>query len=200
MKKLMIAVAIVCAAAFSQAATVSWNIDGLKDSSGSALNGGYAYVFTNKGDNKVDQATLIAALSAATDAASFTTALGSSYITPLSGAVSSGSLSAGPMDVSASGLKENTSGTKLFAVVLDTATITDSSNWYVSDYSNIAKTLTDASVGSTEFAITDVGSATASNWHAIKTSSDPTPGGVPEPTTGLLVLLGVAGLALRRRA
>ena len=189
MKKLMIAVAIVCAAALSQAATVSWSLTGLQNSSGEALSG-YAYVFTNKGDNKVDQATLVAALTAATDAASFTTALGTNYIAPLSGAVTAGGISFGPSDVSASGLKENTSGTKLFAVVIDTATITDSSNWYVTEYSNTAKVLTDAAVGSTSFDITDTGSHAAASWTAVA---------APEPTSGLLLLLGMAGLALRRK-
>jgi hypothetical protein len=187
MKKIMIAAAIVCATVLSQAATVSWSLSGLQNSKGEALSG-YAYVFTNKGDNKVDQATLIAALSAATDAASFTTALGSNYVAPLSGAVTAGSISFGPSDASTSGLKENQSGTKLFAVVIDTATVTDETKWYVTEYSNTAKVLTDAAVGSTSFDIIDTGSHTAANWQA-----------VPEPTSGLLLLLGVAGLALRRK-
>ena len=41
-------------------------------------------------------------------------------------------------------------------------------------------------------------SAVPSSWDI--TVPGPTPPVVPEPTTGLLVLLGVAGLALRRRA
>ena len=187
MKKIMIAVAIVCAAALSQAATVSWSLTGLQNSEGKALSG-YAYVFTNKGDNKVDQATLIAALSAATDAATFTAALGSNYIAPLSGAVTAGGISFGPADASTSGLKENQSGTKLFAVVIDTATITDETKWYVTEYSNTGKVLTDAAVGSTSFDIIDTGSHTAANWQA-----------VPEPTSGILLLIGMAGLALRRK-
>ena len=41
--------------------------------------------------------------------------------------------------------------------------------------------------------------AAPSSW-AITVPTQPTPPVIPEPTTGLLVLLGVAGLALRRRA
>ena len=40
----------------------------------------------------------------------------------------------------------------------------------------------------------------AAGWYAVSSAPEPIPGGVPEPTSGLLVLLGVAGLALRRRA
>ena len=42
----------------------------------------------------------------------------------------------------------------------------------------------------------DLDAGTAANGY---TPSGPTPPVVPEPTTGLLVLLGIAGLALRRR-
>ena len=45
----------------------------------------------------------------------------------------------------------------------------------------------------------DITTAVPTSWD-VTVPSQPTPPVVPEPTTGLLVLLGVAGLALRRRA
>jgi len=57
-------------------------------------------------------------------------------------------------------------------------------------FTSAEKTATGADVGSTSIAFANQSSATqtASNWV-----------NVPEPTSGLLMLLGMAGLALRRR-
>ena len=64
-------------------------------------------------------------------------------------------------------------------------------NWYITETSAGAKTgASDSALGSAAFDIADVGSHTAGNWTAVA---------APEPTSGLLMLLGMAGLALRRR-
>ena len=57
-------------------------------------------------------------------------------------------------------------------------------------FTSAAKEATGADVGATSIAFANQSSATqaSGNWAA-----------VPEPTSGLLMLLGVAGLALRRR-
>ena len=192
MKKLVMAVAVVASAICAQAATVNWSVSGLQDSTGAALNGGYAYVFTTKGDNATTVAALTAALAATTDATTFQAALdGFTYMSGLSGAVAGGSQSVSDVLISASGLKPNTSNTKLFALILDTATVTDASHWYVTETSAGAKTgASDTALGTANFNITDTGSHTAANWTAVA---------APEPTSGLLMLLGMAGLALRRR-
>ena len=189
MKKLIIALGVM-AAACAEAATVNWSVMGLQDKTGAALNGGYAYVFTTKGDYATTVAALTTTLAAATDATTFKAALGEfTSMTALSGDVNAGAQSSGELSISASGLKPNTSGTKLFALIIDTATITDSTYWYVTETSNSAKTgASDSAIGTAAFSISDTGSHTASNWAA-----------VPEPTSGLLMLLGMAGLALRRR-
>ena len=187
MKKLMIAAAIVCAAAFAHGATASWLLSDLVDKNGSAASG-YAYTFTTA-NTTIDAVT--AALVATTDAATFSAALTSlGYVSQLSGSVSSGVYSSGDKVLSEAGIPTNTRQ-QLFSVVIDTATLTDESNWYITGLSNKTKTA--------EYTLSDEGSSTASNWTAVKAASEPIPGGVPEPTSGLLVLLGVAGLALKRK-
>lgn len=192
MKKLVLVVSAIATAVASQAATVNWSVSSLQDASGNALNGGYAYVFTTKGANATTVAALTAALEAATDAKSFQSALsGFTYMTALSGAVSGGSQGVSDVLISASGLTPNTSNTKLFALITDTATITDDTNWYVTGLSGGAKTgASDTALGAANFTVPDTGSHTAGNWKAVA---------APEPTSGLLMLLGMAGLALRRK-
>ena len=197
MKKLIIAAAIVCAAVASQAATVSWSLQGLKGKDGNDLSSGYVYTFCTKGSYATTVAAVTAALTdaAVVDATSFQTALsGFTQISSLSGTLSSaGTLDLSGVDLATSGVPGSQSGTRLFAVVLDTATLTDSSNWYITTTSGSVKTPDASTSLNAAFALTDTGSATASNWHAIKSES------VPEPTSAMLLLLGVAGLALKRK-
>ncbi len=195
MKKLMIVAALVCAAAISEAATVSWQLSGLKDKSGSALSTGYVYTFCTKGDYATTVALVQAALTAdsVVNAATFQTALNSyTSISSLSGNLTgSGAFEVSGVDLASAGIPGNQSGTRLFAVVLDTATITDESNWYITGTTGSVKTPSATSSLNASFQLADTGSATASNWHAV--------GNVPEPTSGLLILLGIAGLALKRK-
>jgi hypothetical protein len=87
------------------------------------------------------------------------------------------------------GLTEDTSYYAFAVVVDDTLSETDgTSKFYVTNVKNF--TTASGSDGSSSLAIGSQGtaSAVASNWHAI-----------PEPTSGLLMLLGMAGLALKRK-
>ena len=78
-----------------------------------------------------------------------------------------------------------------FAVIFDTSSISDASKVFVSQA--YADGEVPGSGGLTaNFASGLVGGAkTAGGWQQV--------GAIPEPTSGLLLLLGVAGLALRRR-
>ncbi len=190
MKKLVLTAAIVCATVMSHAATVSWSISGLQDSTGAALNG-YAYTFTTKGDSATTIAAVTAAFASVTDAKSFNTALGGlSYLSDLSGAVSGGAIKFTKVDQASAGIAEKTSNTQLFALVVDSNPVSDDANWYITGLSAGKKTAADSTTTDTAFSYTDTGSHTAGNWKAVA---------APEPTSGLLMLIGMAGLALRRK-
>ena len=194
MKKLMIAAAIALVAVAGQAANAVWNLSGLKGSDGSTtLNGAYVYTFCTKGTLGITSANLKTALEKATTAAAFQTVLETYAIDGLSGTASDGKLN---KSTAAADIKvtSGTTGTKFYSIVLDGADIASSTKYCFSTTSN-GGSMTDPD-GKTDFAqtVTDAKTKVASNWVAIPGSGD-----VPEPTSAMLLLLGVAGLALRRK-
>ena len=193
MKRLMIAAVAVCAAAMTQAASISWtsNNMSLTDAGGVAQGGqltGYTLVLVNLGSTiDWDKATVIPSVASATSEKttfSFNTSTGSKR-----GRVN------GQVNFSyASGADNNfiDNGDYLALMFQDsegnlskltyTATGAEVGNeavFHVSGLSNNQSSIpaTDAKIGLT-------GNFTAA---------------VPEPTSALLMLLGVAGLAIRRR-
>ena len=210
MKKLMIAAAIVCAAVVSQAASITWGSKNIYDgtgTSGSLLAGTDAYLFSavqyigevDPGTGKKTAVTLttakiIEALGGvgAEDANTWLASL-----TKIDTAVGSGSdagkvqmSTTGTVDPSTAGLVAGAEGKQtLFMLVFDTDSVTDASKFYIA---STEKEVADSGNTSFAFGSQTTSSQNGDNWHSVA-------GAVPEPTSGLLLLLGVAGLALRRR-
>ena len=177
MKKLILAAAIVCAAVVSQAASVGWSLAGMANYAGDA------YSFFIIGQNEV---TSVAQITALLDAGSSV----SSY------AFASGTLSStgsGTVPYASSGKTvPNNSNYTSFFIVFDNANAADATKYLTittDQAANLAKSV-NATAASVSFAAGNQSTYAnnAANWTA-----------VPEPTSGLLMLLGVAGLALRRK-
>ena len=201
MKKLMIAAAIVCAAVISQAASVDWNSDllyapvdatGVKGEDFAAGVGFYAFV--------IDETAYkhYAALSYAAGSAEIWKDFGTgSAIDAAALATKAGSEERYETD--AYGMStltetvEDKSGKHYRALIL-TYTDEELGDFYIANIDTVdvggsGSYSGEAGAAGTTWAGTSGESIGA--WSA--TSS------IPEPTSGLLLLLGVAGLALRRR-
>ena len=192
MKKLMIAAASVCAAVFAQAASVSWKIE-------------TAYDPTNPGDEMGDNGSFYGYLfvNSMTDSSGSSTAFTKAAALE---AIAAGDLSflasAADTDEVFYGLSRDGVGNfadggasdnvvEAYAIILDTDDPSSATKVFVTDLASTSIN----SMGASD--PIDFGTITATgdynNWTTVGGSP------VPEPTSGLLMLLGVAGLALRRR-
>ena len=179
MKKLMIAAAIVCAAALAQASTVTWGVgpaDSILEKSG--------------GDAWADGTAYIVYLGAAdAEKLGSYTFFEDGTLTLADGAANAGSapIVEGYWNNGVSyETKESRNG--IYAVILSYEDA--DGKYYYADY-------TAALAGATSDPSDPKEVVFAPTANSIVMS---TPGeAVPEPTSGLLLLIGVAGLALRRR-
>ena len=179
MKKLMIAAAVACAAAFANAATASWAVGFLNDVDGNLLgpsSSGYTATFNVYSDTALSSLVATSSSSAWEDGMAFgetdNVLVNSSETTYY-----------GQIIVSNGGDKQITSDGFQFT----TSTLSDQAEVFVindpGSLSGIEK------IGGGDFTATDGAFATnGSDWQTI-----------PEPTSGLLLLLGIAGLSLRRK-
>lgn len=172
MKKLIIAAAITCIAVVSNAAAVAWSLTGVTDSPDTAKAAGWVAYFmdgSTYGAFSALSADQVGAYAAANYTYTATTATGRG------GAVgvtqTTGTYSAGD-EVSA------------YIVIFNSADAT-AATYYAA---TALDTKTVPSSGNLQW--TKEFATTTSGWQTTA---------VPEPTSGLLMLLGVAGLALRRR-
>ena len=173
MKKLIIAAAIVCAAAVSQAAAVGWVCAGANTYAGGSYD---VFVIGLNGVTGVDQIKAIVEAGGLEAASAYAFA---------SGAVSSAGAATKTATASGKTITYSGSGTDSYTGFIF---VQDAAGEKAS-YTATASITMDNNSTSKQFSFANQSTNLANNQFAV----------APEPTSGLLLLLGVAGLALKRR-
>lgn len=190
MKKLMIACVAVAMAVVAQAATVNWSITNVYSPADStskvAANSVSAWLFVTANSTDVTTGIPVTTLTAVQ------AVLDTGDLTGLSSLAAAHGTNASAGNITGvTGLSGFSSGSlTAFAIVIDSTDLASAENYYfVSDGATKTATFTSAT-GMKMLAWGDQTSYTqgAGKWTA-----------APEPTSGLLLLLGMAGLALKRK-
>ena len=192
MKKLMFILAAVAMAATVQAASVSWTCTNVKDGDGNAING-IAY-FVNAATLSQSDFKALSGAAAMIDALKFDVDDGAggttkqamySYTPTTAGKYTSAAAVAN----ATLGLTDG-AASQAYLVIFDTTTITDASHYYLTEVKSF-DALGGTETASLKWGSQSTASQAAGAWGSVQ--------GVPEPTSGLLMLVGLAGLALRRK-
>ena len=177
MKKLMFALVAVAMGFAAQAGAVSWKITNvyLGNTTDLAEN---CIDYMLVGDDLSAQGSAITDVASAKSFVAANNTYGGSAIGDASGAFTVedyGSYSSADVTV--------------YGIVFNAATIDDATKFYVTK-STKDLSIPGSGTGGVTFGTQKTNSQSAANWHTM---------GVPEPTSGLLMLVGLGTLALRRR-
>ena len=194
----MIVVAIVCAAAMSQAAAVTWGSGAITQADSTGKFSSTAMASGSGSLYRIDSTfynTWIGTLTAATTLQAQQEAM-SNLKTALEGksVIASGSLNKGaislkdPTDISSA---SGSNPIDIYAAMIFTYTDANDKEWFIADVGKYTA-VANANKPVSDMGITFGGPSGTTAIQGWATA-------VPEPTSGLLLLLGVAGLALRRR-
>lgn len=190
MKKILILIAIAMFTIVSNAATISWSIMNVYSSNDSTAKGvGYsALLFLTSNTSNVTglKTTTLSTVTDLIGKSGWVDSIANEYS-------ASATLKTGGMilnqatDISDDFSSGSVSG---FAIIFDAGTLADAQHYYLVNGGSDAQVSFTSATGAKSFAFGSQAEASQSsgNWVAI-----------PEPTSGLLMLLGVAGLALRRK-
>ena len=184
MKKLMIAAAIVCAAAFAQASSVAWDV-------------AWAYAVdtsnpTYTGDESFAGTYWLVALSGDSTAGISVDNTGKLTLGAGMTQAGTGSISDSAFGSKITGLTAADNGDKYALVIFDS----NYKYYGVSDVAAIAGVIDEPPTDGTTITFSNIyDSADDANYMVANIKAE----AVPEPTSGLLLLLGVAGLALKRK-
>ena len=169
MKKLIVAVAIAMLGIAVQTATVNWSVVNVQSSPDNAVAAGWIV-------QVFDSATTFDYAKAASG--------------DITAWVQGATVAAGTsFRANGSTTMDNGTSKDVYAVIYDATSIADAKNYIVSDVLSLTANAAGSPVSAAFGSMTATNSKFAgASWTA-----------VPEPTSGLLMLLGMAGLALRRK-
>ena len=192
MKKLMFMLGTVAVAACAQAASVYWTCTYVAKGAENYVDNGLAF-FVNA--STLSQSDMLALNGKGANAISSALSGFYSYSGGDDGKYSVAKNDA--VDNATLGLADATAS-QVYLVIFDTSSITDASNFYVTELKEF-ETLSGTESASLKWGDQEDRSSVAGAWSSVKASEPEPPIDSPEPTSGLLMLIGAAGLALRRK-